>query len=239
MRSEKWLLRLYLTVEAGLLICFFLADLQNDWQLSNRLKFCSIAVNSAALLVLTLRQRAGYIRSPRLLAEALGLTVTLFADYWLILKDSHYLLGVLSFCAVETLYALSLQPERASLRYWSLRIGSFLAVLFLLRLIGSLDSVSAAAAYSMVQLSFNVFSAWKMLKSEELFLPKTAKLLALGLSLFWCCDASVGLRNFAMYFPAFPERITAAAGLVIWLFYLPSQVFIFLSFRNEVYHANK
>ena len=64
-------------------------------------------------------------------------------------------------------------------------------------------------------------------------------MLALGLSLFWCCDACVGLRNIGSYLPGFPMQIASAAAAAIWWFYLPAQVLILLSLDKMRKHPSE
>jgi len=55
-------------------------------------------------------------------------------------------------------------------------------------------------------------------------------LFAAGLTLFWLCDVSVGLRNLPGYFPEDTANALAnLAGYAIWWFYLPAQILIFVS----------
>ena len=89
-----------------------------------------------------------------------------------------------------------------------------------------------------MQLSLNVLFAWARRGNTQ-----GRTLLALGLSLFWCCDACVGLRNVGDYIASVPSRIPMLAGAAIWWFYLPSQVLILLSLekllRNDTDKGNE
>lgn len=221
----------YLCVEALLLAAFTWADFMNRTALSNRLKFLGIAVNTLVLLLMLFegarpRSRCRWI--------VLALLLTLTADVFLILLDTHYLLGVCLFCAVECCYALFLTDKNHRARDVCLRLGIYAAVCAVLWGMGVLDSLTLASAFSMVQLSLNVLFAWTRRGHKP-----GRTMLALGLSLFWCCDACVGLRNIGAYLPGFPMQIASAAAAAIWWFYLPAQVLILLSLEKMRKHPSE
>lgn len=224
----------YLCVETLLLAAFTWADAVNRIALSNKLKFLGIAVNTLVLL----QMLAGKKRIGRCRRIVFALLLTLAADVFLILLDTHYLLGVLLFCAVECCYAAFLTDEKHRVGDICLRLGLYAAVCAVLWAMGALDALTLASAFSMVQLSLNVLFAWARRSNTQ-----GRTLLALGLSLFWCCDACVGLRNVGDYIASVPSRIPMLAGAAIWWFYLPSQVLILLSLekllRNDTDKGNE
>lgn len=216
---------LYYIIETLLLIGFTVTDAVNAVSASAVLKFTSIAVNTVMLLIIL---RKSQNKKPDKMAAALFLT--LGADVFLILLDRCYLLGVLLFCMVQSLYGLELifsDGEHPWKRVWG-RLLVYGLVVGILRAGGMLDALTAASAYSMTQLTLNAVSGvCRYTKTKK----KEDRWMALGLVLFWCCDACVGLRNATGYLPAFPQQISILAGYIIWWFYLPSQILLLQSER--------
>lgn len=159
----------------------------------------------------------------------MALVLTLLADTFLLLIDKYYLVGVICFGMVQSLYAVKLaaglNADRLNLKW---RLFGFLAVLLLLWRLQQLTMLTAAAAFSFMQLTINVIEAWQQNKEEK---RKTTVLFALGLSLFWSCDACVGLHYVKDYLPT--EWLRTACSFAMWLFYLPAQVLIVLSAAEE------
>lgn len=153
---------------------------------------------------------------------------TLFADTFLLLLDRYYIIGVLSFCIVQTLYA-AYMIKLSGKKSIALRISLFFLAIVILIITGSCDMLSIAAAWSYTQLFINVFHAFWIRKRHT-----HGTLFAAGLLLFLMCDTCVGLNNITTYFSGFPLRgILAGANFLMWVFYLPSQVIITYSFYNK------
>lgn len=181
---------------------------------SGAVKYAGVCLCLAAALV-------QIPRGARLLPAALALTV--FADTFLILRDDHYLWGVLAFCAVQSLYAFWL-TRRSPWGWLPVRAGLFLAGLAALWALGTLDALTAASAFSFSQLTVSAAQSAVLARQG-----KASPLLPAALALFWCCDACVGLRNVLTYLPGFPlPQLADWAAFWIWLFYLPSQVLLVL-----------
>ena len=154
----------------------------------------------------------------------LALVLTLGADTFLLLLDEHYLLGVLLFCLVQTLYAARLAAAHGGALLLP-RLVLFAAALAALWLLDALVPLTAASAWSFSQLTLSALEA----PFVRRLVPGGA-LLAWGLGLFWCCDVCVGIYNAAPFLPALPlEGLIPLASFGMWLFYLPAQVLIVLS----------
>ncbi len=159
---------------------------------------------------------------------AAAMALTLFADTFLLLLDRYYLIGVLAFCIVQTLYAVYLFPL-AGRKSIPPRIGLFLLAVLILVLAGSADGLTVASAWSYTQLLVNVVCAFVGRKSRP-----GGTLFALGMLLFLLCDTCVGLYHITGYFAgSLFEEIAGAAGYLMWVFYLPSQVLITCSFCHK------
>lgn len=178
-------------------------------------KYGAIGLCAAACFVLVQREH---------LMQA-ALMLTLLADTFLLLLDRHYLLGVICFDIVQSLYAVRLAggaDRKKLLLKWRLPV--FLAALLFLWLLGRLDMLTAVSAFSFTQLTISAAAAWRCSRYEK---SRAGLLFALGLTLFWSCDACVGLHYVKDYLPG--KWLAAACSFGMWLFYLPAQVLIVLS----------
>ena len=154
----------------------------------------------------------------------LALALTLGADTFLLLRSDHFLLGVLLFCVVQTLYAGRLTAAAGG-RSLLPRLFLFIGALAVLGALGALSPLTAASACSFSQLTVNTLQALALRRS----IPGGV-LLAWGLTLFWCCDLCVGIFNASSFLPALAlGRLVDLASFGMWLFYLPAQVLIVLA----------
>ena len=176
---------------------------------------------------------------------AAALCFTVAADWFLLVRNDHYGVGVGLFIVVQALYAYRLYRLRGnqySKRGLPLRLISLLLPLYhILSLIiyGSIFMVLAmrwrfAPDPDVLQslafilppdgisyLIFPLFYFFNLcLNTAEAFTLKKS-LFAWGLALFVCCDICVGACNLGL--------ATAFTWWGSWLFYLPSQVLIVLS----------
>ena len=206
----------FICLEMLLYVTFLSMDLIGEF--SSLVKFAGICLCFMAALLIACRGRKkdNYYM-------LLIMTLTMLADVFLLLTSGAYLVGVLLFCLVQTLYALRLQ-QWGGKSAWILRGAILIVVWIILKMIGALDALSMAAAYSFVQLTLNAVLA------VRLKLGKKRAAFAVGLVLFWGCDFCVGLHNIMGYLPAFPwPWLLTAASFGMWLFYLPAQVLLVLS----------
>ena len=195
----------FLSAEGVLYALFLALDLTGRGGQSVPIKYAGIVLCLAYSLLGT----------DRLVPLALALTAG--ADWFLLVRNDQYLLGIALFLAVQTVYFLRLRRAGAD-RAWPLRsvlaLGAGLGVYAL----GMASAVNLAAALYFSQLAANALSAWT-LKGERW------RAFALGLTLFVGCDVCVGLFNVLP--PGSAPYFAVSVGM--WLFYLPSQVLIALS----------
>lgn len=151
----------------------------------------------------------------RLVALALGFTVG--SDWFLLVRDDHYLLGLALFSVVQLLYALRLLRLRGNrLCPWGLALR--LAALAAGALPGRRDPVVGLSVFYFANLAVNTAEAFSLHPFD-----RKQRRFAFGLLLFVGCDLCVGGWNLGL-FPAFTR-------VGMWFFYLPSQVLIVLSQR--------
>lgn len=212
-RVPPSLLSSFLSVEGAVYACFLVLDLMGQGDQTTFLKYTGI------LLCLAFSLLGG----DRLVPLALALTAG--ADWFLLVRNDHYALGVALFLGVQTVYYVRLRRAGAD-SAWTLRsalaLGAGLGV-YALRMA---SPVNLLAALYFSQLLSNTLLAWR-LKGRRW------RTFALGLTLFVGCDVCVGLFN------ALPPDSSPyfAVSVGMWLFYLPSQVLIALSALPEKENA--
>ena len=204
-RVSPALLSSFLSVEGALYALFLALDLTGRGGQSVPLKYAGILLCLAFSLLGT----------DRLVSLALALTAG--ADWFLLVRNDHYALGVALFLCVQTVYYLRLRRAGAD-SAWPLRSALALGAGLGVYALHMASPVNLLAALYFSQLVSNTLLAWTLKGA-----PRRA--FALGLTLFVGCDVCVGLFNVLP--PGSPPYLAASVGM--WLFYLPSQVLIALS----------
>ncbi|MDE6259280.1 MAG: hypothetical protein K2M42_00190 [Oscillospiraceae bacterium] len=209
----------FLGLEGVIYAAFLVLDLTGRSGLTIPIKYGGILLCLAFALLCALRG------GDRLVPIALALTAG--ADWFLLVRNDCYALGIALFLCVQTVYFLRLRRAGAGNSYF-LRSGLALGAGLAVYAAGMATPLNLLAALYFSQLLSNTALAWTMK-------GKPWHRFALGLTLFVGCDACVGLFNsLPAASPLFP-----AASVGMWLFYLPSQVLIALSAlpEKEVSHA--
>lgn len=152
-------------------------------------------------------------RGDRLLPAALALTAA--ADWFLLVRGDHFALGVAIFLAVQSLYLLRLRRAGAPAAL-PLRAGLALLLALLVWHLGLATPLNLLVCLYFSQLLANAGLAWTVPGGRR---------FALGLTLFVGCDVCVGLFNLGLLLPL--------SSVGMWLFYLPSQVLIALSAKEN------
>lgn len=153
--------------------------------------------------------------------KALGSTAllfTAFADYFLLILDDHYCLGIASFIIVQLIYSLSLRNNEVNNRY-PIRGIAIAATVLMLSVMG-INTLENMLALSYFSLLFG-----NCLLS---FTNKKLGLFSCGLTLFVLCDICVGLHNVLT-----TSTLYEIVSFMMWIFYLPSQVLITLHFCED------
>ena len=202
------------TAAEGLLyLSFLILDLSGRGGETLWLKYAGI------LLCLVFATFCALRGEDRLVAPALLFTAG--ADWFLLIRNEHLLLGVALFLCVQTLYYLRLHRAGGCRKLLWLRLT--LAVVFTLApflIPGMATPLNLLAMLYFSQLMSNTVLAWTL---------PDMRIFALGLTLFVGCDLCVGLFNIL---PT-ASPLFSAASVGMWFFYLPSQVFIALSARSK------
>ena len=199
---------------SGVIYLVFLAlDLTGRGGTSVPVKYGGVLL--CVLFALVCASRGG----DRLVPPALALTAG--ADWFLLVRNDNYPVGVALFLCVQTVYYLRLRLNGTPAAY-PLRAGLALAAGLGLYGLGLASPLNLLAGLYFSQLLSNTVLAWTQKGGRW-------RIFATGLTLFVGCDVCVGLFN---ALPA-ASPLYPAVSLGMWLFYLPSQVLIALSALPE------
>ena len=199
----------FLAAEGVMYIAFLTLDLTGRGGDTILMKYGGILL--CVLFALACALRGG----DRLVPIALALTAG--ADWFLLVRNDHYAVGIALFLGVQTVYYLRLRRGGAPAA-WPLRSGLALGAGLGLYVLNMAVPVNLLAGLYFSQLFSNTVLAWTRPGHRR-------RLFALGLTLFVGCDVCVGLFNALPYAsPLYP-----AVSVGMWSFYLPSQVLITLS----------
>lgn len=212
-RLPSNLVTTFLSVEGVLYAVFLALDLMGRGSQTIFIKYAGILL--CLLFSLLCASRGG----DRLVPIALALTAC--ADWFLLVRNDYYALGVALFLCVQTVYFLRLRRAGTGSGYF-LRSGLALGAGLAVYAVHMASPLNLLAALYFSQLLSNTVLAWTRR-------GKRWRRFALGLTLFVGCDACVGLFN---ALPA-ASPLYPAASVGMWLFYLPSQVLIALSALPE------
>ena len=216
-RTPSSLTTTFLSVEAVIYAVFLMLDLMGQGSQTISIKYAGIALCLGYALLCA--SKGG----DRLVPAALAFTAG--ADWFLLVRNDHYALGVALFLGVQTVYYVRLRRAGAD-SAWPLRSALALGAGLGIYALRMASPVNLLAALYFSQLVSNTLQAWR-LKGRRW------QTFALGLTLFAGCDVCVGLFN------ALPPDSSPyfAVSVGMWLFYLPSQVLIALSALPEKENA--
>ena len=207
---EKRYVKIFIAVQAMLYAAFLWLDMSGAGG-SKWIKYASIVLCLGFSVFLSARGGEKLVTA--------AMCFTLAADTFLLLLDTAYAAGVALFCAVQALYFVRIYRLNGCRAALPARLALFLAAAAALRALDMLSPLNLLAA-----LYFTTF----VCNAVQSLSIKNA-LFSVGLILFLCCDACVGIHNVPELFPA---GLRSFADVGMWLFYLPAQVLITLSGRK-------
>lgn len=168
----------------------------------------------------------------------LGLFITIIADLCLIILD-FYTLGVLFFVLVQITYCVRYTNKNIKVTLISLFIifiiiafGYGIALLFNKKI----NILLPISLFYGICLLVSVIKAIKA-SNNNLYTSKSKHMIVLGMVLFLLCDTCVALSNITVIFPLsgyIMTSLSAIASLLIWVFYLPSQLLLALSGNGRI-----
>ncbi|MDO4378599.1 MAG: hypothetical protein Q4C64_05550 [Erysipelotrichia bacterium] len=198
--------KIYLLVQSFIYILFIYMDF--TYQNSSAIKYCGIIINFIFSLYLYFRKENYSI------LFVIALFLTTVADYFLLVKDSCYSIGVACFCIVQLLYAYKISRFST----FPIRMIVIVLLIFFLPLFQQERSIlNILAIISFVNLTVNVI-ACMLNKQNKLFI---------AFILFWLCDLSVGIYNLQI------PLVDKFCAYSMWIFYFPSQILLTLSGEEQ------
>ncbi len=203
----------------AIILCFYFIFLFIDFTGMKGLDYCSVILKySCIILCLTITLligRKGHNNMDKRLLQAAFIT-TVFADlFLLILNEALY--GIALFCIVQTIYII--RHSRAS----SFPIKTAGLIIFILSAMLYLSGTKNAVLilsyiYACISI-LSIYTAATLFRYKK-YPEKTKLLVFSGLVLLLLCDINVAYYNLTG---------SEISGFLIWLFYLPSQLFLSLS----------
>lgn len=214
MTKRKMFLSMFVAAETALYIAFLVCDICNRFSnASTVLKYASVLICFLVSLSGISEKDGKYV--------ALALAFTVCADLFLLVLDNFYVIGVALFCPVQIIYALRLHRMRAKKPLLILR----------LLLSGAMLAISFAVEISVLNAIISFYFPQLLCNAIESISAKN-RLFSVGLWLFVCCDICVGLSNITFPFPV-SGTVVSIIQILMWAFYLPSQVLIVLSSQRR------
>ncbi len=217
--AEKNLIRVYIAVEAAILVAIKITQAMHVGRIINGCMYSAIVVNTLVCAYFFAKY-SRTISNKRGNLIACALFVTLIADWFLTFVGKRYsaeayVYGLIAFCTVEVIYALYIRPTVSTVIG---RVLLFAAGAFGLIKAGLAGSEAVLGLLNMVLILFNVIDAWTVRRHD------LGLLFRLGLLLFLLCDTSIMIRTLTS------GAVKEAAHFMTWIFYVPAQVMLVLSY---------
>lgn len=191
--------KLFIILESIIYIVFIALDIINVY--SSFIKYLGIIL--CLIYVLSNNKKDYYLSS----------FFTLIADLFLLMLDSYYYIGILFFIVVQYRYA-SIINKLNSKYTKSFSIIRLSICIFGIIVLFITNNLSLTNAFVIIYFSNLLLNAFQSISTKNI-------LLILGLFLFLGCDICVGIHNIS--------NGKTIADILMWIFYLPSQVLISLS----------
>ena len=222
MRSKSLLLKAILIIIAVLYVSFFYMDISDvKFSISpDLIKYASIVL----CFFMSLFYGDDVLSKRDIFLLRAGLFLTVIADLFLLVFQ-YFTLGVSVFSVVQIIYSIRYDAGsvysilRNYLIIFLCIIASYLIVNFYIIKIEFLYAIALFYAFGLV---INVVKAIKASKNG-LFPSPNKYMIVLGMILFLLCDINVGLFN------TIAQQFSNTSYVLIWFFYLPSQVLLSLS----------
>ena len=208
---------------SGILIASLVLNAMREYIDVRYVEFCIVPICLAiAALKLKESKTDGIIL-------CLALAFTIAADYFMVLLQTDYELSLAFFACAQICYCIRIQLLRRSKKYTAISLGVRAAVCIIIcaaaaTLIKGSELLAILAAFYFINLVANTAEVFSLLRRD-----KGCLLFALGLFLFIGCDICVGLNSAYMVGIYISSDGYYALGLLIWIFYMPSQVLLGLS----------
>ncbi len=226
-KKDMAVLTIYSLVMLSLYISFLIMDWREvgSYDANTWVKYTSIIVSTVFTLYLfidsLIYKKDIYITLFGLIAVIL----TLISDYFLLVKDDNYLIGVIifSFAQISSGIRIHLMNKNKTLLLVSIsiRVVGLISVFIVPFLLKDYD-LSDTFLYTIIGFYFLNLVMNFIISSLSLLHKRSINilLLSIGLLLFIACDICVGLSSI---------KNNYTLNDIAWIFYLPSQYLIAIS----------
>lgn len=245
--KNKKLYALFLLIELVLYLCFLYIDIFHgeEYRISSIIKFISI-VGCLMFSILVLEQQEDF-KSVYLIRVAMFFTV--ISDVFLLLT-SEIEKGIFTFCIVQGIYRYYLwkvskdiridiridirkdiRKDRFSIFVYAPNVMIGLMITIIMYTLSlEVNRVLIITVFYFTSILINVVVAFRLaLKVKKAFIT----IFAIGMFLFLLCDINVGIFNLSEFLYVdgqLFQTLYLFSTVGMWLFYLPSQVLLVLSF---------
>lgn len=228
-KKVKTLLLNTLLIMIGLLYILFLyLDIFNKKILISSSIFKYISIILCFIITLFIGEDGFNKRDKSLLQ--IGLFVTVLADLCFLILD-YYILGTILFCLVQVIYYN--RYKRGGIYRPPLSFIKFIIIFLLIMVIYliinltliKIDFLFSIAFFYAICLIFSTVESIKAFKNN-LYPCYNKYIIVVGMVFFLLCDINIAIFNTSKEFNVFIYNISA---LLIWSFYLPSQVLLSIS----------
>ena len=228
--KEKRIWKTYIWIEIVIFLVMIYTMVMMDHTVYDRIQFVLIAINFT-LMVYFLKRYNSEISGFHEYAISAALTMTLIADVFTCLIPEQYVIGVIAFCIVQTIYMIYLGVNLVNL------LSRVILYIVLFIVFKPDELFMYFGCYSMANLVVNVVTVWRRyatLKKANAHPIAVQEILifAIGISCFLGCDSSIAIRGMI-------DSQSVAyllINLLAWIFYTPSQILIntsrFISYPN-------
>ncbi len=172
-----------------------------------------------------------------------ALLFTVISDLLILILD-YYIIGLITFCIVQTLYLVRLSIWKSRLdsaggagiiikSFFRNVVVSLLILCILRSLKIKTEGLLIFSSFYFISSLFNVLNAIKTAYRSKM---KSRILFACSMVLFLLCDINVGLFNLSGFIAIDSNwfiHLHNFAAVAMWMFYLPAQVGITLSGMGE------
>ena len=214
------MIRVFLVAEAILLVLIKACELFALGRVTNAVMYLAVLGNGVVTFFFWYHYGRNAQKN-RASIIALGIAVTMAADFFLTLIDTSWSLlpGFILFCAVQVIYAVYLGMGRRGV---AVRVAVCIAVLLAFRFAGMTDPVTVFGGIDLALLLCNAVTAWFSAGKS------VSRLFQIGITLFLGCDVSIALRTLLT------GPVHDVAQFMVWIFYVPALVFITLSYVKNI-----
>lgn len=226
------IIKILLIIICILYLTFLYMDFFNIKALisSNRIKFISIIL---CFIISLLGKEYGLGVNDVFLLR-LGLFITIIADLFLLVLDSHFILGVFLFSIVQIIYIIRYDNKNIYLKFKKFT-ALLLILIFMYGILNSfivkIDFLIVIGFYYAITLLTSFIKSIKACK-YKIYPSPNRYMIVIAMILFLLCDINVFLYNLIDFIPLSAQagkKIYNISSISMWLFYLPSQVLLSLS----------